>query len=122
MDIKQDRRKDKRYLLREGSFAGMYPQIGEILNISMGGVAFRYLDIDKSASDTGGFVICGDDGECLTSLKQCVISDVAVKEQSVFSRIITRERRVRFADIDEDQKMYLNSFIENHRICEEMRE
>jgi hypothetical protein len=116
MNIVKERRKYKRYALREGGFAGKYPKIGEIKNISLGGVSFCYLDINNTVDETGDFVICGDDGACLTSVIPHVVSDRAVNDQSDFSKIITRERRISFEYMDDEQKIRLNNFIKNHRI------
>jgi len=115
-NINRERRKYKRYALREEAYAGLYPKVGEIVDICLGGIAFRYLDLNKSEQNTDDLVIFGDDGACLTGLKHKTVSDKSVNDLSDFSTMMTRERRLSFEQMTEGQKMNLKNFIENHRI------
>jgi len=116
MNFGQERRKYPRYVLREGAFAGSHPNIGGIVDISLGGILFHYLGIANTSQEFGDFVICGDDGFCLDDLSHRVISDRVLAGKSPFSKIITRERRIEFKTISDEQKRLLNSFIKNHTI------
>ena len=113
-----DRRKFQRYLITGESFAGHYPHLGEIIDISMGGVLFNYVGLAGKTDLKSQFVICGEDGCCLDGLPIEVVSDKVVTNETSFSSIITRQRRVRFKQLTDEQTEVLTYFIENNKICE----
>lgn len=113
-----ERREHKRFHLRDGSFAGSYPNIGEIIDISLGGILYNYMEFaDDTSAERGEFVICGDDGKCLSSLPSMVVSDRVLANESSFSKIITRQRRIMFDALTEDQRHILHGFIHSHKVC-----
>lgn len=118
MDPSIERRVHKRFHLRDGSFAGSYPNIGEIIDISLGGILYNYMEFaDDTSAEKGEFVICGDDGKCLSNLPNRLVSDRVLANESSFSKIVTRQRRIKFEELTEDQKQILNGFIHNHKAC-----
>ncbi len=116
MESNTDRRKHTRFLLRDGSYAGVYPNIGEIIDISLGGISYNYMDITGDDSVRGEFVVCSDDGFCLESLPSKKVDDIVVENGSSFSTIIARNCRIMFDKLNDDQKRLLYDFIQTHRI------
>ena len=50
-----ERRKNKRYKAVEGAYAAISPnshKLGQIIDISMGGLAFKYIDTNNGDSNT----------------------------------------------------------------------
>lgn len=115
MELFADRRKHRRYSLRQGVFAGFRPNMGEIIDISIGGILFHYLEFSKEANEKSDFVICSEDGCCLDSFPCRVVSDRVLANESSLSQIVTRQRRVMFDQLTEEQHRLLNDFIDSHR-------
>lgn len=110
-----EKRKHKRYQAKEGYFAGAYPNVGQIINISMGGLAYNYMGHVKEEVDEGEMVICGDDCSCLDDLSCRVIEDTVIANETSFSKFVTRQRRIQFVNLTPEQQVLLENFINNHR-------
>lgn len=110
-----DRRKHKRFSLRQGVFAGFRPKMGEIIDISIGGILFHYLEFGEETDVRSDFVICSEDGCCLDCFPCRIVSDKVLANESSLSQIVTRQRRVMFDRLTDEQQDLLHDFIENHR-------
>ena len=110
-----DRRKHSRFNLRAGTYAGCLPNIGEIVDIGLGGIAFSYVEFGGSDSAASNFILCGDGSVCLEDLSCTVVSDNVCSEASNLSRIVTRLRRVQFDNLTEEQKAMIQNFISINR-------
>lgn len=110
-----ERRKHRRYTLRQGGFAGFSPNMGEIIDISVGGILFNFLEFSKGAEENGNFVICTEDGCCLDTIPCRIVSDKVLANESSLSQIVTRQRRVMFEHLTEEQRSLLSDFIDSHR-------
>lgn len=89
--------------------------MGEIIDISIGGILFHYLEFGEEASEKSDFVICSEDGCCLDSFPCRIVADRVLANESSLSQIVTRQRRVMFDRLTDDQRIQLHDFIENHR-------
>lgn len=111
-----ERRRHERFSLRPGTFAGCSPNVGEIIDISLGGISFNYVEFGgNSSSPSSNFILCGADGCCLDDLSYSVVSDKVCHDSSALSHIVTKLRRVRFNDLTEDQMLMLKDFIDMNR-------
>ena len=110
-----DRREHKRYALRQGVFAGFRPNMGEIIDISIGGALFQYLEFAKGTNEQTDFIICSEDGCCLDSFPCRIVSDRVLASESSLSQIVTRQRRVMFDQLTDEQQGLLYDFIDTHR-------
>jgi hypothetical protein len=117
MDTTIDRRKHQRYRLRPGVFAGFRPNMGEIIDISVGGIMFHYLEFAKGVEERKDFVICSEDGCCLDSIPCQVVADKLLTNESSLSQIVTRQRRIMFGQLTDRQHALLTDFINHHRDC-----
>lgn len=110
-----NRRKHERIGAKEGFFAGSYPNVGQIVNISLGGLAYNYMGLASQQNDEGEMVICGDDCLCIDDLSCKVLSDNVVSNGTSFSKFVTRQRRMQFIDLTPDQQVTLKIFISYNR-------
>gem|GEM_PF-1108631 len=110
-----DRREHQRYRLRQGVFAGFRPNMGEIIDISLGGVLFHYLEFAQKGRENNDFLLCSEDGCCLDNLPCRVVSDTVLPSESCLSQIITRQRRIVFHRLTDEQQGLLHDFIDTHR-------
>ncbi len=88
--------------------------MGEIIDISIGGILFHYLEFAKGINEKSDFVICSEDGCCLDSFPCRVVSDKVLANESSLSQIVTRQRRVTFDRLTDEQEGLLCDFIESH--------
>lgn len=116
-ELSTERRKHKRYRLKQGTYAGSSPSVGMIVDISLGGVAFNYVKFGDQEAESN-FVLCGDDDCCIENLPCQVISDKASHGSSSLSPIVTRRRRVSFGNLTEAQTLMLEKFIYENQQCD----
>jgi len=118
MEDPQNRRRHPRYKIREGVYAGGSPHMGQILDLSQGGLAFTYMSLPDGQAKENSFVICGDDGCCLEGLPCKILSDTQLPNQSSFSDFVARKRRISFLDLSDEQLILLDMFISNYGFIE----
>ena len=88
--------------------------MGEIIDISIGGLSFHHLEIAKGVEEKNDFVICSEDGCCLDSFPCQIVADRVLANESSFSQIVTRQRRIMFGQLSDSQQALLNDFIRHH--------
>jgi len=117
---KANRRKHQRFMVREGAFAVMkpgYKNLGQIKNISKGGLAYRHI-ADKRL-ENGLYKM-----DIFLSNKDFYLENVPFKTVTVFdeasefpySSVMMKRRCIQFGDLDTEQKEMLNYFIMNHTL------
>ena len=103
----KERRKHERYKAKSGTCT-VEPKAGEIIDISMGGLAFSYVDrgdwTDESL-DTG--MLFGEEDLCLEDLPLKIISDCAINS----GLSIIRRCGVKFEELTPKQLSQLEYFI-----------
>ncbi len=118
--MRPERRKFPRYRLSEENFAGAYPYVGEIADLSVDGLAFRYLGLGQPEPEAKYLNLYGREGGCLSGLECRIVADRVVPRRSSLSNIFVHERRVQFINLSAEQKKYLFEFIENYKIQDEI--
>jgi hypothetical protein len=114
-----ERRKHKRFEVPIGAFVVLGPQstlVGRIIDISMGGLAFRHVDKENppgGLDELDVFII--EDDFCLKHVPCETVSDLETYE-SPFGSFIIRESAVQFRDLTPRQMSQLEHFIHNHTI------
>jgi hypothetical protein len=113
-----EQRKDKRFQVPRNAFAALGPdyiKVGQIINISMGGLAFRYVDGKgrSNASELDIFLA----GRTFYSYKLPfeTVWD-SVTNQVPFSSINMKVCGLQFGDLTDKQKSDLRYFIQTHTI------
>ena len=123
------RRKHKRYEVPIGSFVALGPNdtiLGQIIDISMGGLAFRYIDskMPTDASDLDIFLPERD--FCLGKIPMKTISDYEI-DNTVACKIVggvhssckaMKRGSVQFGELRHHQESQLEHFIQNYTIGE----
>jgi hypothetical protein len=96
-----------------------WPTMGEVVDISCGGLAFNYLSEDEWPRAEGiGSVIFGNHDSCLTDLPLHVVDDFPVADIAVSPDKKHRRCCLQFGDLTKDQKFLLECFIWINGVCE----
>jgi len=111
-----ERRKSKRYKAAEGAYAAISPssyKIGQIIDISMGGLAFKYIDT-KNQTQSEESIFLSSMGFYVGDLPFKTISDEEVTNAPSFSAMKVRERKVQFTDLSFKQLFDLDYYLRNN--------
>lgn len=127
--ISNDRRKGtmrrdyKRFRPKDLTFVKLNSEyeedIGQLLDISKGGLSLRYFineEKPRNYSDLGIFVSGGDFAVDWLPFKG--VSDNVLKNNSMFSTILLRRYAVQFENLTPDQGAKLDYFLLNHTLGE----
>lgn len=106
-----DRRSYKRFKVMSGVFA-VNSRFGQIIDISMGGISFRYIDKNGIAPqpEERGFIF-SDDDLCLDNIPLRTISDQVVNGGVSSQSTTVRRRSLEFGVLTSQQKNLLEHFI-----------
>ena len=121
-----ERRKNKRYKAVEGAYAAISPnshKLGQIIDISMGGLAFKYIDTSTEETETDKQVeetiFLSSMGYYVGDLPFKTISDYEVTNAPSFSSMKVRKRHVQFKDLSFKQLFDLDYYLRNN-VSEQM--
>jgi len=112
-----EKRKHKRYQAKDGAYAAISPQsrkLGQIINISMGGIAFKYIDTKENEEQTEESIFLSSLGYYVGDLPFKTIEDYEVTDYPSFSAMKLRQRRVQFKDLTFKQLFDLDFYIRNN--------
>ena len=116
-----ERRKNKRYKATEGAYAAISPnshKLGQIIDISMGGLSFKYIDTNnddrKSQKKPENAVFLSSMGYYVGDLPFQTIADYEVTNAPSFSSMKVRKRHVKFADLSFKQLFDLDYYLRNN--------
>lgn len=112
-----DRRSYPRYKVNDGAYAALSPDstiMGQIIDISRGGLCFRYIVHREQAFESmATHIFVGDNGFYLEKMPYKTIEDEQIDHGSTFSTIIMRQRRVYFSNLSPNQFAQLDYFLLN---------
>jgi len=118
-----DRRNHTRFMVKSGVFAVLGPysfQMGQIVDISEGGLAFQYKQGKEKDSDLYEISILfdgkADNNTSPFKFTGKVISDVEVRSTNPFSTAAIRRFSMKFEDLTYYQQAWLSECIRNHTI------
>jgi hypothetical protein len=113
-----ERRRHKRFRSKEGAYAvlsGPVSKMGQILDISRGGLSFRYIDIGDRPRKTCVLDILRDDNAFrLENVGFKVISDLDASKDFPFSTIPMRRCGGEFTGLSNGQIYDLEYIIESY--------
>ena len=116
-----ERRKSKRYKAVEGAYAAISPKsnkLGQITDISMGGLAFKYIDTNDKNPKRQGYseesIFLSSMGFYVGDLTFKTISDKEVTNTASFSSMKIRQRQVQFTDLSFKQFFDLDCYLKNN--------
>lgn len=115
-----ERRKYKRYLVKNGAYTINSTKPGLIIDIGIGGLSIHY--IDRKCWPNESFeldIIFGEDDDFrLANVPYNVISDDVTKTELSNDSLVVKRRSVEFGDLNEEQLEKLQFFINNNSIQE----
>lgn len=114
-----ERREHKRFATRDVAFAILRTdndeELGQIINISMGGLVFQYFVGNRELQKAERLdVILAENGLHVDNISFHVVDDYELVNELPFSSITKREQRVHFDNLTDDQKNAINGFIREH--------
>ena len=114
MSTQKERRQFARFRPKEGTMAVSHNMLGPIINISMAGLVFRYMNMtsNKAISDMLS-IFLAPDNILIEGLTTKVISDKIVSSGSIFLQTSIRQRSIQFIDLTKTQRTRLEDFIGN---------
>jgi len=116
-----EKRKHKRFQAKDGAYAAISPQsrkLGQILNISMGGIAFKYIDNNDEEKEQEKLpeesIFLSSLGYYVGDLPFKTVEDVEIADYPSFSSMKMRKRRVQFTDLSFKQLFDLDFYVRNN--------
>ena len=110
-----DRRKLPRFIAQNGAYAAINNdslKVGQIQNISKGGLALRYLDNGKQTEGPHKVdIFVSDNDFYLKNLPVKIISDVYIDSKIPFSTTSIRQCSGQFAELTPSQLFQLDHFL-----------
>ena len=90
-------------------------KMGQIMNISKGGLAFRYIDREAEAKEPFELdILFAQNAFHLNNVPFKVVADFAAASEYPFSSIIMQQRGVQFGEMTPHQVSHLDYFIRNY--------
>ncbi len=117
-----ERRKHKRFRVPKGIFTFLkpgYSKIGSVIDISSGGLAFRYIDGEEPSSGTNMDIFMFGDFFHMDNVPVRTISDIELVHGRPYVAVTVRRCGVQFGELTDRQKMQLEQCIEKYAIREE---
>ncbi len=115
-----ERRKNKRYKAKEGAYAAISPhsrRLGQIIDISMGGLSFKYIDNnDETDEKPERSIFLSSLGYYVGELPFKTIEDYEITNYPSFSSMKLRKRRVKFTELSFKQLFDLDFYLRNNVI------
>jgi len=110
-----ERRKHNRFKVQNGSFAALSPGfrvLGQIIDISTGGLAFRYVASKKRSKESSQLSILLTDGSfCFDNIPFKAVWDTSMPREFSFGDITLRHCGMQFGKLTHGQKLDLQYFI-----------
>jgi hypothetical protein len=117
-----ERRRHKRFQPEDGAYAAVRPQydkIGQIIDVSRGGLAFRYMvsGCQEGASPELDIFLIGDSFH-LDKVPFQIVTDEEIPGKLSPGTQIMRRCGVKFGELKQTQILKLEEFILNHQVDE----
>ncbi len=119
-----DRRVSKRLKTHEGTYAVLKPhasssKLGNIIDISQGGLSFHFIDTNKVFSDFSELdIYISGNGLMVSQLPFEITSEMTLNKDIPFYSVITRRFGVKFGALSEKTSSQLDHFLHNHTIID----
>lgn len=116
--LHKERRKDRRFSPRTGAFIVLrpdYTKLGQIIDVSAGGLAFRYMAGERLTIRSAEMdIFIGNNGFHLARIPFETVSDFETGHDIPFSSITMRRSSVKFGKLTDSQLAELKHFIQNY--------
>lgn len=121
MERVNERRKYQRFNVKPGVLAVFGPaseKMGQIIDISQGGLSFNYKSGRETADDSYELSILFDDNSNLNhrpcKFSASVVSDIEIENEKQYSTAVIRRCSLRFEDLTYYQKTWLDDCMRNY--------
>jgi c-di-GMP-binding flagellar brake protein YcgR len=115
-----EKRKYQRYPAREGAIVAFKPHarlLGQMIDISLGGLAFRYIESEEQPDQSVELIILvAHHSFRLDKVPFNTVCDHEIVDHIAFSSIKMRRRSVEFGNLSETQISAIINFIMNHTV------
>ncbi len=118
-----ERRKARRYKANDGAYAAISPysyMLGQIVDISMGGLAFKYIDTSNDSTEdtlpdpSEETIFLSSMGCYVGDLPFETVSDYELTHAPSFSSMRVRKRHIQFRDLSFKQLFDLDYYLRNN--------
>jgi len=117
-----DRRRKKRYRVREGAYAALVnpdPRLGQIRDISLVGLSFRYIGAEETVSNDSVLkILLVGSGLMMDDLPYYTVSDYELESEYALSSLKIRQAHLAFGELTSQQRSKLDEFILNYSLGE----
>jgi hypothetical protein len=114
-----ERRRHKRYRVREGALAFLGSIPGKIIDISRGGVSVNYVVFEKGPEQVLKLdIFFPEEDFFLPGIPACVVSEIDSPAKLPFSAVQTKRIGVRFDGLSEKQEAALERYLLQNAIAE----
>ncbi len=117
-----ERRRKQRYKVRQGVFAAILNgshRLGQIKDISLVGLSFRYIDSNRKRGAEGVLkILLAGGGLFMDDVPYKPVSDVEIESEVPLSSVRMRQMHIAFGDLSPQQLSLLDEFILNHTMGE----
>jgi len=118
-----ERRKHKRFQVQEGVYALLKnnpSKLGQIKNISRGGLAFSYIvDGEQMHEAFKVDIFISNIGYCLKDVPSKKISDLHLDNRLPFSTFSIRQARIQFNELNHSQLSQLDNLMRDYTTGEQ---
>ena len=115
-----EKRKDNRFKARENIYVALVidsTKVGQIMNISSGGLAFSYIGESVPIVDWYKMdIFLGRSRFYLKEIPFKIVSDFSIENKNPFSTVLMRQCSGQFGPLTQEQKSQLDDLIANHAI------
>lgn len=119
---RDERRGNKRFYASIGVFAVLGPnavKVGRVIDISMGGLAFRHVDKKEPMAGLNELdVFMIDDDFHVNKIPFEAVSDYEIANEGPSVHMRSRQSGLRFGELSSSQRSLLEYFIKNHTLGE----
>ena len=116
-----ERRKYERFQIRQGTYVALAPpygKVGPVIDISRGGLSFRYVDGKETTNGSYINIYLTEANFYLEKVPIKTILDFKIPDKSASSSITMRRCGLQFEDLTHDQASQLKFFVENYSMGE----
>jgi hypothetical protein len=117
----REHRKRKRFQVPGGVFVGFGPhanKVGQVVDVSMGGLAYRYVGSEDSSGGSHLDIFVTDDDFYMGAVPFKTICDFQVVDRVPASPLTMRRCGVQFRKLSPKQNAQLEYFIQQHTLGE----
>ncbi len=118
-----ERREHKRFMVQEGVYALLKnnsSKLGQIKNISRGGLAFNYIVNGEEMHESFKVdIFISGQGFCLKDIPSKKISDLHINNKLPFSTFAIRKVGIQFNELNQSQLSQLDNFMRDHTAGEQ---